>query len=159
MNKNVHLGTAIGFFLFAAVIMVQSLELQFYTNLGPGPGFFPFILSSIFAVLSLVWFMQSMRDTSSETKRRFLPDRAALLRIGVVIVAVSCAALVMDLIGYQLAMFIFLFVLIKFLGKQKYLVTTIVSLAGSVGIFHLFGKVLSLLLPTSTLPFLAVLGL
>lgn len=159
MNKNVHQGTAIACFLFAAVIMVQSLDLQFYTKLGPGPGFFPFILSSIFAVLSLVWFIQTTLKKASEEKGRFLPDRPALLRVAIVVAAVLSAALLMDLLGYQVTMFVFLFVLIKFLGKQNSLVTTIVSISGSVGIFHLFGKVLSLLLPTSTLPFLAVLGL
>jgi len=159
MNKKVHQGTAIACFLFAVIIMVQSLSLQFYTNLGPGPGFFPFILSSIFAVLSIAWFFQTMFNKTKDEKNRFFPDPAATMRVGIVIAAVFCTALFMDLIGYQITMFIFLFSLIKFLGKQKLLATAIVSLAGSVGIFHLFGKVLSLLLPTSTLPFLAVLGL
>lgn len=159
MTKRVHQGTAIGGIAIAIAIIVGSLELQFYTRLGPGPGFFPLILAVIFGILSLVWLIQSTVYKSESGEKKFLPDKAALARIGAIVVSLVGVRILMSPLGYQLTMFIFLFILIKFLGKRKLVETVIVSLFGSVGVYYLFGKVLGLLLPTSSIAFLAAIGL
>ncbi|HEY9053585.1 MAG TPA: tripartite tricarboxylate transporter TctB family protein [Rectinemataceae bacterium] len=159
MVKRAYQATAIGCIVFAIAIMAGSLELQFYTKLGPGPGFFPFILASIFGVLSIVWLIQStVRKTESGSKR-FLPDKHALIRISAIAAGLLGVSLLMEPLGYQLTMFIFLFSLITLLGKRKILEAAIVSILGSVGVFYLFGKVLGLILPTSSIAFLAAIGL
>lgn len=159
MTQRVQQGTAAGCVIFAGWVMMESLKLQFYTKLGPGPGFFPFILGGVFGLLSAAWFIQIAMSKSRKDEKSILPDRAALLRVLAILAGLAAVALLMDTLGFQLSMLIFLFVLIKFLGKQKPVVTTIVSLAGSVGIFHLFGKFLDLSLPTASIPFLAAIGL
>lgn len=159
MTKRVHQGTAIGGIAIAIAIVVGSLKLQFYTRLGPGPGFFPLILAVIFGVLSLVWLIQSTVRKSESDEKKFLPDKAALARIGAIAIGLIGVRVLMNPLGYQITMFIFLFALIKLLGKRKLLETTIVSLFGSVGVYYLFGKVLGLLLPTSSIAFLAAIGL
>ncbi len=159
MTKRVHQGTAIGGIAIAISIIVGSLELQFYTRLGPGPGFFPLILAVIFGILSLVWLIQSTVYKSESGEKKFLPDKAALARIGAIVVSLIGVRILMNPLGYQLTMFMFLFILIKFLGKRKLVETVIVSLFGSVGVYYLFGKVLGLLLPTSSIAFLAAIGL
>ncbi|TXT45922.1 MAG: hypothetical protein FD137_1348 [Spirochaetes bacterium] len=159
MVKRAYQTTALGGVVFAIAIMAGSLKLQFYTKLGPGPGFFPFILASIFGVLSLILFIQTTVQKSTPNEKKFLPDSAALMRIAIIVVSLIGVRICMELLGYQLTMFIFLFLLIKFLGKRKLVETALVSIFGSVGVFFFFGKVLGLLLPTSSIAFLAAIGL
>jgi putative tricarboxylic transport membrane protein len=144
---------------FAAAVMVMSLELQFYTRLGPGPGFFPFILAGIFGVLSLAWLIQVTLKKDGEGGKKFLPDRAGLLRVGAIAAALILVRLLMNALGYQLTMFLFLFGLTVGLGKRKPLEAGIVAVIGSVGVYYLFGKVIGLLLPASSISFLAAIGL
>ena len=159
MTKRVHQGTAIGGVAFGAAVMAGALELQFYTRLGPGPGFFPFILGAIFALLSLSWFVQCTVRKSGSDSKPFLPDKAALFRVGAIIAGLVGIRLFMNLLGFQITMFLFLFLLVKFLGGRKPVESALVSLAGSVGVYLLFGKVLGLMLPPSGIPFLAAVGL
>ncbi|MCE1196351.1 tripartite tricarboxylate transporter TctB family protein [bacterium] len=159
MTKRVHQGTAIGGMVFAAAVMVMSLELQFYTKLGPGPGFFPFILAGIFGFLSLMWLIQVSMKKDSEGEKKFLPNKAGLLRVGIVALSLVLVRLLMNALGYPLTMFLFLFGLTVGLGKRKPLEAGIVAAVGSVGVYYLFGKVVGLLLPASSIPFLAAIGL
>lgn len=159
MTKRVHQGTAIVGIIFAIMVMAGSMRLQFYTRLGPGPGFFPFILSAMFCLLSFAWLVQCSISRSDTDSRKFLPGKAAMLRVGGIIVALFGVSSLMDLLGFQISMFLFLFCLVRFLGKRKPLETTIVSVAGSVGVYLLFGKLLGLVLPASGIAFLAAIGL
>ena len=65
----------------------------------------------------------------------------------------------MNLLGFQLTMFLFLVFLLMVLGRQALWVTLVVALLGSVGVYHLFGGYLDVSLPAATVKFLANLGL
>jgi hypothetical protein len=65
----------------------------------------------------------------------------------------------MDLLGFQLMMFLFMLFMLMILGRQTIWTTVIIALACSVGVYHLFGRYLDVQLPPSSLAFLANLGL
>ena len=83
-------------------------------------------------------------------------DRTYVL--GIVGGLILLAAL-MDLLGFQISMALFLFAELMFLGRQKWWLSAVIALVGSVGTFALFDRVLGVLLPLSSLPFLSGLGL
>ncbi len=76
-------------------------------------------------------------------------DRTYVL--GIVGGLILLAAL-MDLLGFQISMALFLFAELMWLGRQKWWLSAVIALVGSVGTFVLFDRVLGVLLPLSSLP-------
>lgn len=158
MTKKTQLSAAAGCVAFAIGVVMESLKLQFYTKLGPGPGFFPCILGGLFGLCSIIWLIQIFME-NPENNDEQQATKTGLSSVIVILVGLAAVAFLMDIIGFQLSLFLFLFILIKFLGEQKLVLTTIISIFGSVGVYYLFSKLLDLALPNATILFLGAIGL
>jgi putative tricarboxylic transport membrane protein len=157
--KRINQWTAIIFLLLSAYIVWYSLMLEYYTSLGPGPGFFPLWLGVAMGILSMIWFVQIKilpRQTKDED---FLPKRSGVIRILSIIGALVMISYLMDIFGFQLMMFLFLVFLLIILGRQPVWLTLVVSFLGSFGVYHLFGGYLDVSLPEASVSILAKLGL
>lgn len=150
---------ALGFITISALVVWGSLDLEYYTKLGPGAGFFPLWLGVAMGALSLAWLVQVSRRTGALPKAAFLPGRSGIARIMAIIVSLVTTALVMDLIGFQVAMFLLLIFLLLVMGRQPLWLTVIIALAGSVGVYRVFVSALDVQLPAASLAFLARMGL
>src|SRR5574340_450581 len=106
--QRVQQGAAVCFVVFSALVVWGSLGLEYYTKLGPGAGFFPLWLGIAMGALSLVWLVQVSRRTGKSPKTAFLPDRSGIVRILAIIASLIAAALVMNLLGFQVTMFLLL---------------------------------------------------
>jgi len=147
------------FVALSAFVVWESWSLEYYTNLGPGPGFFPLWLGVVMGALSLVWLAQVFVRKGGPGDVAILPERTGIVRILSTLAALVGMAGLMNLLGFQLTMFLFLVFLLKGLGRQPLWLTLVVALLGSVGVYHLFGAYLDLPLPAATVKFLAKLGL
>lgn len=150
---------AVCFVIFSALVVWGALSLEYYTKLGPGAGFFPLWLGVAMGTLSLVWLVQVSRRTGKPPKAASLPDRTGIVRILAIIASLVATALVMNLLGFQAAMFLLLVFLLLVLGRQSIWLTVIIALAGSVGVYRVFVSYLDVQLPAASLAFLARLGL
>ena len=157
------LGVLLGQLGLAALglyVAIEAQSLGLWTALGPGPGLLPLVLGVSLLGLTAVWFVQ----TVIQLRRRSLeaqPSEDRLDRtyaVGVV-VGLALLASLMDLLGFQISMALFLFAELTWLGRQKWWVSAIIALVGSVGIFVLFDRVLAVQLPLSSLSMLSGLGL
>lgn len=157
--QRVHQCVAAVFAALSVVVVVASWKLEYYSSIGPGPGFFPVWLGGVMTLLSVIWLVQVSRRAPEGTARSFLPAREALLRIGSILAALAAMAVLMDVIGFQASMFLFLGFLLLVLGGQRWWVTGITALAGSAGIFYVFVRYLDLPLPTASIDLLNRLGL
>ncbi|NNM46762.1 tripartite tricarboxylate transporter TctB family protein [Knoellia koreensis] len=134
-------------------VAIASRSLGVWTEAGPGPGFFPLVLGLFLVVLSLVWFVQTPRQVAPASA-----SQRTLLRTGAVTIgSLVLLAAVLNVVGFQIAMFAFLLFHLR-RGRVRWLASVIIALVGSVGTFHLFGDVLLVPLPLSSLPFLGALG-
>src|SRR4051812_17564082 len=98
--------------------LVTSLGYALMDSLGPGPGFFPFWLSLIGAVLTVVILIQTWRDPSL-AGGTILPERSAAVQGGIVLAAlVACAAL-FEPLGFRLTMLLFIAGLLFALGARS----------------------------------------
>ena len=148
----VYQAASIAFLLGSIFIGAYSwMELQFYTRLGPGPGFFPFWLSVIFGVLSVIMFSQATFGRSEPKPSDFYPTRTGYLRIGAIILTLGWTVLLLEPLGFRLTMLLFYLFLLYVLGKQNFIVTAVVALIGSFGIFHVFVTLLKIPLPVGML--------
>ncbi|WP_458779702.1 tripartite tricarboxylate transporter TctB family protein [Arthrobacter sp. D3-16] len=141
---------------FAAVgvyVLVSSIELGLWTSLGPGPGLFPFAMGAVLAAMSVVWLLQELRRPSETAEG---VDRGLVIAV---VVSLVILAAVMDLLGFQLSMFLFLMYHLKLRGGRAWRSSLITSLAGSVGAFYAFNYGLNVALPVSAFPLLNTIGL
>jgi putative tricarboxylic transport membrane protein len=137
----------LGIFLAA---LVTSLDYSLTDALGPGPGFFPFWLSLIGAVLTVAILIQDARSPDISTAS-ILPNRQAILQGGGVLVALTVAATLLEPLGFRPTMLLFIAVLLWALGARSPLAILLTAAAGSFGVFHVFYDWLKVPLPIGLL--------
>jgi len=157
--QRIHQIVALFSIAFSAFVAYDALDLEYYDSLGPGPGFFPFWLGTVLGVLSLVWLVQVSGRSGRPKDGAFLPGQAGIVRIVSSLAALVALAGLMNPLGFQLTMFLFLVFLLMVLGRQRLWMTLIIALLGSVGVYHVFGSYLDVSLPLSSMAILANIGL
>jgi putative tricarboxylic transport membrane protein len=130
--------------------LVTSLSYSLTDALGPGPGFFPFWLSLIGAVLTVAILIETVRDRSI-AGTDILPGREAANQGGVVLLALAAAAALFEPLGYRLTMLLFIAGLLPALGARSPSAILLTALAGSFGVFHVFLYWLKVPLPIGAL--------
>jgi putative tricarboxylic transport membrane protein len=150
-------------------VAVESMSLGLWTRLGPGPGLLPLLLGLMLVGLAAIWAVQSLLATRVATAQddsaqddSAHDDGAEPLDpryIAVVIGSLIALTALLDLIGFQIAMALFLLLHLRWVGRRGWLLSIGLALAGSVGTFVLFDRVLQVPLPLSALPLLSDWGL
>lgn len=143
--------TALILFFLAALIAYGSLQLKYYTRLGPGPGFFPFWISISLAGLSLVMFYQATFKKSDPRPEDLIDSRIGYLRALCICAAWIWAAAMLERLGFRLAMLVFFPFLLLTLGRVKWYIVVLISLIGSVVTFYVFTILLGAPLPVGPL--------
>ncbi|MBP2266129.1 MULTISPECIES: tripartite tricarboxylate transporter TctB family protein [Micrococcaceae] len=141
------------FVLVGVYVLVSSIDLGLWTSLGPGPGMFPFAMGGLLVAMSAIWLVQELRQPS-ETPQGV--DRGLVIAV---VVSLALLAAVMDLIGFQLSMFLFLMYHLKIRSRRGWVSSLIIALAGSVGAFYAFNYGLNVALPTAAISVLNSIGL
>ncbi|MDQ8732091.1 tripartite tricarboxylate transporter TctB family protein [Bradyrhizobium sp. LHD-71] len=128
--------------------LVTSLGYSLTDALGPGPGFFPFWLSLIGAVLSAAMLVQVTLAKADESSAiGFALDRRNALRAIGVVIALAAAAALFEPLGYRLTMLAFIIGVLLILGARSPVAIVLTALAGSFGVFHVFYHWLKVPLP------------
>lgn len=153
---------------------VGSHDLGYWTDLGPGPGFFPMWLGVLLCVCGATWLAQTVRRQRRSTTvsdESPAPEATEVVATGeeapqyslptVIAIVVSLCVLagMLEILGYQLSMLLFLLFHLLVLGRRRLLLSAVLSVVGSFGVFVVFTRLLSVPLPASSVPFLRDLGL
>lgn len=130
----------------------QSSLLALTDKLGPGPGFFPFWLSLIGSAFSLALLIGVIRAPPDPPDAPpILPDGYGARRIAAIIGTLAITALLMEALGFQLAMLGFNVVLLVALGERRWIAIGLFAVAGSFGVYYVFTRWLDVLLPAGLL--------
>lgn len=154
----VHQAAILIIIAFSTWVVVEAVQLTYYTELGPGPGFFPFWLALFLGGLAILWFVQLWLHPLRGRGREFVPNRAGFIRIAAIILSVAFFGLLVEKIGFAVLMFAFLLFLLVALGRQSVFVTLAVSILGSFGVYFVFSSCLKVHLPESSIAWLRNLG-
>jgi putative tricarboxylic transport membrane protein len=128
--------------------LVTSLGYSLTDALGPGPGFFPFWLSLIGAVLSALILLQvTLAKPADDGDISPAPPRGMLLQAIGVLAALTTAAILFEPLGYRLTMLPFIVAILLVLGARSAIAITLTAIAGSFGVFHVFYHWLKVPLP------------
>lgn len=143
-------------FALGLAAFVGALGLGYWTR-GPGPGFFPLWLGVLLMVLAGVWAGQVARGRNVHEPEPVAPRGP--LAVTLVLGALLVVILVLDVVGYQLAMTALVLFILVAVGRRRWFESIVVALLAGFGMYALFANVLQVYLPTAGVPFLAGLGL
>ena len=130
----------------------QSSLLALMDKLGPGPGFFPFGLSVIGAAFSLALLVGVIRTPASDEEGEpILPDRFGAVRICAIVGTLALCTLLMEVLGFRLAMLGFNVALVVALGERRWIPILLFAAAGSFGVHYVFTTWLDVQLPSGQL--------
>jgi putative tricarboxylic transport membrane protein len=142
----------------AVVVMGQAWRMEYYTELGPGPGFFPIWLSLVLGILSLIWLIAGFGRSAKDAAARFFPPREGFRRIIIIVAAFALVAALLDVIGFQLTMSAFVAFVYLLLGGRSWYTTLILAAGLSFGVYRAFTGWLDVILPQASIGFLKSLG-
>lgn len=147
--KRAHQIAGLAFLALALFLGWHATRLQYYSPLGPGPGFFPAWLCGIFAVLALIVLLGATRTATSAGS--FWPEREAWVPILAVIGGLVFVVLAIGALGYVATMLLFYLWLVVMLGNRNLLIIGAVTVAGGFGTYAVFSRFLKQALPSGTL--------
>lgn len=142
-----HAGPAsqVGAALVALAVGVAGLVLSYGFGLGrltaPGPGLWPFAISLVITVLAAVLVVVGRRGTDTE---QF--SKASVLPAVGIVTFVALAAL-MPLIGFEIPALLLCIVWLRFLGRESWRSTAVVSVVTVAVFYVLFIVLLQVPLP------------
>jgi putative tricarboxylic transport membrane protein len=145
--KRVFQITAVALLVFSGFVIHESVQLRYYTRLGPGPGFFPLWLGILLSVLALCMFLDATLTESTSLPPDFFASRQGDMRDGAVLLSLVAAVLFLDIVGFRITMLCFYLWLLYALGRQNVLLAIAIAIAGSWGIYHVFASWLKVPLP------------
>lgn len=139
--------TAVVALLFAVFVAWESVELRLYLPMGPGPGFFPLWLSVGFGLLAVIMFCHATFAVADPMPEDFFPTRRGWLRMAAIMGALGAALVLFEPLGFRLTMFAFFMFLLNALSRHRLVLTTVIAVAGSFGVYHVFKDFLEIPLP------------
>ena len=171
-------GSAVVVSVVGAAALIGSRSYPYWTPLGPGPGFFPRWLGGILLVGGLLWLAQLLRASgaakaghagadvhdggASVADAMVVPEEDApeysLPTVLAIVISLCVLAATLEILGYQLAMFLFVLFHLLVLGRRRLLLSLVLALVCSVGVFVVFTRFLTVPLPASSIPFLRDMG-
>lgn len=149
--RRVYQVTGFVILVVAGALIHSASSMQYYSSLGPGPGFFPLWLAGSLAVLALLMVLEATFGAAEAMPEDFWPGRGAVVRILGLVVSLAGAALFLDSVGFAITVFLMCVLAMRLLGQSSVLVTLLVSFAASFGVYFLFTRWLGVSLPAGLL--------
>jgi putative tricarboxylic transport membrane protein len=134
--------------VFAAGFLWEASRYPFGSLGTPGPGFLPVTLGTAFAVLSLVLLIRPGLPPEDVLP----PDRAAALRIGITIVAITLSILLLDRLGFLVTGTLLMLAMLLFLDRRP-IRAMLLAPVSTVLVYAVFKVWLRVPLPAGLLSF------
>jgi len=151
------------FFIFMAYTARTTLAYWAEGSFtGPGAGFFPFWVSMILVGLTVYWLIQVTIRPGEDMPKDFIPSRHEGILVLLVFADLILFVVIMDYLGFPVAMFIFLMIMVATLGARRLrdmIYSAIFSAAITAFFLIVFGRWLEVAFPKSEVGILKAIGL
>jgi putative tricarboxylic transport membrane protein len=144
--KNAGVCAASLFILFSLIMLWQSFSLDYYTSLGPGPGFLPLWVSVLLLVLSILYFWESVKKEVILISQ-IMPKGIVLTKNISVLGSVVLFMVLVSFTGFVVAGTLMLMVIL--VHDFKWYKGLAISLAVSITVFFIFKTLLDVPLPVN----------
>ena len=144
--------TGLVMLLICLATLWEAKSLSLFDRLGTGPGFFPFWLALIGAVLCGLVLLQvtltpARADAPGDFKPTIFPRGAMAWRVAAILGGSALAALLLDWLGFRLSILIFSAVLLVALVEKRWWAVELFAVIAGFGLYHVFNNWLDVLLP------------
>lgn len=137
--------------LVSCLICVESLRIPIGSWHDPGPGLLPLVCGITLGLLSLIAFAEAWRNES--TDHREILSSMRWSRLILVIGCLVVYALLLEKLGFLLATFGFLLVILRSVGFHRWIVSIVESGIISIACYLIFNVWLKTQLPNGILGF------
>lgn len=129
-------------------LILESLRLDYKSGFTPGPGFEPFWLGVILAIIALLLMIDVLRGKgyANDQKSR-LPGAHGLFRIGLIMLLMTALTYLMNYTGFILAVFLFVSAILFVLEGVGLLKSLYYGVMFSGCIFFIFRYLMNVDLP------------
>jgi hypothetical protein len=134
----------------AGYIFLAASALPFGTFHVPQTAFFPKILALLLLILSGVLLAQTLVGTEARRASEKIPPEG-WVRIGVTLAMLAVFALVLERVGFLLATFLLMIILLRAIEAQDWRKVIVVALATALISYGLFAWLLGVPLPAGVL--------
>jgi putative tricarboxylic transport membrane protein len=136
--KSFDFWSSIFWILFSLGVIKLTTRLPLGSLHEPGSGFFPFLLSFIILGLSLGLFLRTLSKGRLQVGGIASQLFKSLIKISPVLILLSLYAIFLDTLGFLIVTFLLIFLLLEVIYRQKWWVSLITALAGSLGSYFIF---------------------
>ncbi|MEW6673668.1 MAG: tripartite tricarboxylate transporter TctB family protein [Thermodesulfobacteriota bacterium] len=120
-------------------LIIESLQFDYLSEFGPGPGFEPFWLGILLAILSIALFINTfLRRTKEDDEKAQLPGIKALGRIGLIMLITAGFALCLNTLGFLITVFLFVSLILFTLEDVGILKSMFYGIMFSGSVFLIF---------------------
>jgi putative tricarboxylic transport membrane protein len=136
-----------------ALFAYESFQLSLSDTLGPGPGFFPFWLGVLGAVLTVVLLVQLRLDRVDLGTEALEFDRTGVRSVVLTMAGLCAATALLEVVGFRVSMLLLVAGLLIALGVRRWITIALCAGVGSFGVFYVFFNLLKVPLPAGILGF------
>ena len=133
--------------VLAIFIVVEARHYPLGTIDNPGPGFLPFLLGLALGGMSIALLLKGWKKSENHPLVTSLPERGGLIKISSIFLMLILFTLFFEITGYIVNVFIFFLVLLKPIGRQKWVWSLTISIGATSISYLLFERWLMLPLP------------
>lgn len=128
---------------FGAVAAYESAKLPFGTVHSPGPGFFPWWISVVIAVLALIFLAQTLMARPKVE----LEASGRIAKVLALLCILALYTFLLETLGYPLCTFLLVLFMLRVTDPQKWTVALGMAALTAVGSYVVFAVWLSVPLP------------
>jgi len=127
---------------------LESRKFHYMTDFTPGPGFMPFWVGVILALLSCYLIFDSFkREGGNKDDKSVLPNKHALIRVGTIILLLFGVRFSMNFLGFPLTLVLFTTAILLILERYSILKSVGYGIAYAAVTWFVFQYILSMGFP------------
>ncbi len=145
--KAVHIPGVL-FILFGLLIIWESRRLQYGSESGPGPGFFPFWLGSVIVLTAFLSLYKSGKPEREKVdKDPFFSGWQQARKPVLVLAAFSALIILVRFTGFYIGSALFIGLIVGIVERRSWTTVAAVTILSLVGFYYVFDRLLQVQLP------------
>jgi len=151
--RNNDFQSSLFFLCFGLVFIGGGVKMGLGPLNAPGPGFFPAVIGGVLSSLSAALVVTAARKRGPSAKQSFWKQEGSWVKIFPSLLSLVFYLAFLDFLGYLLTTSLFIFFLLKFVGKKRWGASILMAVIVSASSYALFRKGLGVLLPRGFISF------
>jgi putative tricarboxylic transport membrane protein len=133
--------------VFSVFIGFESRTYPLGTIDNPGPGFLPLLLSIAMSGMAFALTVRVWRSGTAKIHRPFWPEKGGMSKVSLTFVTILLFTAILEITGYMINIFFLFLILLRPIGRQKWVWSIAISMGATLVAYLLFDKWLMIPLP------------